>query len=109
MTAQQFKEYLSSRISGIDYFYISRNLYSVKSVPIYIIYFNSRQPKSRVSSSLISQQNIMNIMVSQDKKLHDLEFSYPVLLEQYTREIRENSIVIMIDLAGEALSKVDFT
>jgi hypothetical protein len=109
MTAIEFKTYLKQRLPLIEYFYVSRNLVSVKNVPIYIIYFNSRQPKSRISSNMVADQNSMNIMVNNNQSLKDLEFSYPILLDVYTREIRENSIIVMVDLAGEALSKVDFT
>jgi hypothetical protein len=58
---------------------------------------------------MVADQNSMNIMVNNNQSLKDLEFSYPILLDVYTREIRENSIIVMVDLAGEALSKVDFT
>jgi hypothetical protein len=104
MTANEFKASIEDKIPS-KYIYISRNMYTVKGVPIYIIYFNSRIPNSKISLSSINQQHALKVQGLFGNTSKSLEFDNPILLDEYSKEIRPNSIVIFADLAGNYISK----
>lgn len=87
-----------------EYLYISKNLYTVKGLPFYTIYYNSRIPNSKLSPSAINYQNISTTTAFSNSKMKIIENSKPILLQNYTREIRTNSIIQYIDLAGDYMS-----
>lgn len=104
MTAEEFKQQITGQIPA-KYLYISRNMYSVKGIPIYLIYFNSRIPNVKMSKGVINKQHTLKVKEITGRRMGRVSFSAPLLLDEYTREIRDNSLVLFIDLAGSYISR----
>jgi len=100
MTAAEFKNSLKGRIPA-NYLYISRNMYSVKGLVIYLVYFNSRLPNVKISRSVVNKQHTLRVHSITGSQLTPAHFTVPVSLEDYSREIRQNSLIIYTDLAGD--------
>ena len=103
MTAD-FKSRIENNIPA-KYVYISRNIYTVKGVPMYLVYYNSRIPNTKISKSVIAKQHTVTIQGMFGTTIQDIRFEPPLLIDEYSREIRPNSILVFIDIAGGYISK----
>jgi hypothetical protein len=104
MTSTKFKKLIEGKIPA-KYIYISKDNYGVKSVPIYLIYYNSRVPNSKISTDSVSHERVFHGLKFNGADLQNLTFSAPVLLENYNSEIRANSLIFFVDLSGNFMSK----
>ena len=80
-------------------------MYATKGVPIYLVYYNSRIPNVKISKSMIKKQHILNVESMVGNHPSPLAFEMPLLLREYSKEIRTNSILIYIDLAGSYMGR----
>ncbi len=104
MRADQFKDHIQGKIPA-KYIYISRNIYTVKGIPIYLLYYNSRIPNSKISRDVVKRQHVLKVRALFGETIRPIQFESPLLLDEYTKEIRPNSITIFVDLAGSYMSK----
>ena len=103
MTAKELLVKLRKNVPA-NYFYIARTPYSVKGIQVYSIFFNTRIPNTRISTSTIAHQDVFNTIGLQNNKLRRFRTERPMLLDEYTKSIIPNSIFNFIDLAGEFLT-----
>jgi hypothetical protein len=100
MTSAELYDRIKPKIPA-QYIYISENLHVMKGVPLYLISFNSRIPNTKISRSTVKNQFILKAKgLFGGNHLLPLSFSPPILLEEFTRPIRPNSIMLFLDLAG---------
>ena len=76
MTVNDFKSSIEGKIPA-KYLYISRNMYSVKGIPIYLIYFNSRIPNTKISRSVINKQHTLRVQDVVGRRMGPVHFSMP--------------------------------
>jgi len=99
MTSNELK--LSLNLEKFTYVYIQKVLNIV--FPIYIITINSRYPSKfipfkKLKSSLVSQTYNVNLL-----KLEKCKLSFPILLQDFSGTIYENSYIIVRDIGAEDL------
>ena len=103
MTPEELGDLLRNNIPA-NYFYIARAPYSVKGTTAYNIFFNTRLPNSRLSTSHIANQDVFTTMSMINNRLTPIKFERPVLIDEYSRTISPNSTFNFIDLAGDFLT-----
>ena len=103
MNLEELKTHLK-KIIPEGYIYISHSLHGPKSVTTYNIYYNSRLQGVRISQSAINNQTVHRNLILQNNNLSYPSFSNPILIDEYSRPLRTNSIINLIDLSGIYLS-----
>jgi len=103
MTLDELKIQLSKLLPD-SYIYISHSFQGPKGTVIYNIYYNSRLQGIRISRNTILNQTIHRTKVMSNNNLSSVRFSSPILLSEYTRPLRPNSIINIVDLSGIYLS-----
>lgn len=107
MTSKEFREKIKGRIPA-KYVYISKNLYTIKGIPMYLVSYNSRIPNTKISKSVIHHQSILKVQGIIGDSLSSIKFTPPMLIEEYSREVRTNSIILFVDIAGSHLSRENY-
>jgi hypothetical protein len=99
----ELKKYVAELIPA-KYVYISHTYAGPKSIAVYNLYYNSHLPGSRLSQTTIENQTVGRTVFTSGS-MYKPKFSRPILLSEYSRPLRESSIINIIDLAGIHLSQ----
>jgi len=103
MTNDELKV-IVQQIVPVKYIYIQDVPYATKGLRTYNIYFNSRIKNAKLSLTSIDNQNIFLTYRISGESISALSAHNPILLDEYTRPILDNSILNLIDLAGDYLA-----
>ena len=101
MNIEDLKTLLQKAVPSVKYFYIQRIPLSIKGVPSYNIYFNTRIPTAKLSISAIAKQDVFSTVIVMGGKIKRLKAEIPLPIESYSRPILPNAIINFVDLAGE--------
>jgi len=70
------------------------------SISIYMITFNSFQPDKFIPTKLLKFNEICDLFKVRKKEIKVSKFSDPTNLDSYNKDISENALVFVRDLAG---------
>lgn len=96
MKANELKVRLG--LQNYTYCYIQELLTS--SVPVYMITFNSFQPDKHIPNKLLKFNEIGDLFKVKKKEIKVSKFSDPTNLDSFNKDIPENTLMFVRDLAG---------
>ena len=85
-------------LQSYTYCYIQELLTS--SVPVYMITFNSFQPDKHIPNKLLKFNEIGDLFKVKKKEIKVSKFSDPTNLDSFNKDIPENTLMFVRDLAG---------
>lgn len=96
MKANELKVRLG--LQNYTYCYIQELLTS--SIPVYMITFNSFQPDKHIPNKLLKFSEIGDLFKVKKKEIKVSKFSDPTNLDSFNKDIPENTLMFVRDLAG---------